>query len=107
MPASNADYQDAFRDLTGSAGGQEAWYGESTAGWGHWHDMFEETGIINGDREHDIDAFENFLIAFYPQEGMSADDWWYVRQEFYDMYGIDDHDIDWEAYREAIGYGRA
>ncbi len=51
-----------------------------------------------------IDAFEMFLQSFYPQEGMSGNDWESVRAEFYELHDVDESNIDWEAYREAIGY---
>lgn len=104
MPADHDDLADAFRDLTGHYVGQEIYDGHTTTGASDWIDLFHETGIDFPDSASTIDAFENFLIAFFPQEGMSADEWWYVRGEFYDMYNLSEHNIDWEAYREAIGY---
>lgn len=93
MPAEYDEYYQAFTDMVGNDEGFE-----------DWQDLFESTGIDFESHAQTIDAFENFLVAFYPQEDMSGDDWFYVREEFYDLYGIDSHDIDWEAYREAIGY---
>lgn len=104
MPASHDDLGRVFRDLTGHYYAQETWYGEEAGTANEWIDLFQETGIDFPDAADTTDAFGNFLVAFYPQEGMSGDDWWYVRQEFYDMYQIDQHSIDWEAYRAAIGY---
>jgi hypothetical protein len=106
VPASHDELGSVFRDLTGHYYSQETWYGEQAGNANEWIDLFSETGIAPDDPTEHKESFEEFLYAFYPQEGMSGDDWWYVRQEFYDRYGVDDHSIDWEAYREAIGYGR-
>lgn len=105
MPASSGEYQDAFRDMVGHAGASHEWYGERVGGWGEWRDLFESTGVDFDSSAETIDAFENFLIAFYPQEGLSKDDWEYVRLEFQDMYGLNEFDEGfWDAWREAIGY---
>jgi hypothetical protein len=106
MPANYDEYFQAFTDLVGTADEQSVYSGaEHSAGSvDDWIDIFESTGIDFESHAHTVDAFENFLIAFYPQEGVSGDDWFYTREEFYEMYGISDNSIDWEAYREAIGY---
>lgn len=104
MPADYGDLERAFADLTGSDSPQETYYRRDAAGAEEWIDLFHETGIDFESEDETIDAFENFLIAFYPQEGMSGDDWEAVREEFYYLYGIDEHSIDWESYRESIGY---
>ncbi len=104
MPAFYDEYVSAFSNLIGSANEYEAWYGREIGNADTWIDLFMETGIDFQSHAQTIDAFENFLIAYYPQEGMSGGDWRDIRQEFMEMYGIDDHSIDWEAYREAIGY---
>lgn len=104
MPADYDDLVSAFADLTGSEDSQSAWYDREVAGAGDWINLFHETGIDFESSAETVGAFEDFLIAFYPQEGMGGDDWHSVREEFYDEYGIDDHNIDWEDYREAIGY---
>lgn len=109
MPAAYGDFEDAFADMVGSYNPQDVYPNapEAAGGADEWIDLFYETGIDFPSSAETIDAFENFLIAFYPQEGMSPDDWFYVREEFFNMYGIDEHEIDWETYREAIGYGRS
>jgi hypothetical protein len=104
MPASVPEFRDAFESLIGTSGEERTWYGEDAAGYVEWMGIFEETGIDFDSSAETIDAFENFLIAFYPQSGVSGDDWRALRGEFYDMYDIDDHNIDWEAWREALGY---
>jgi len=108
MPADYDEYYQAFADLTGTSGESAYYHGHELGDVQHWVDLFEETGIDFDSHDQQIDAFENFLIAFYPSEGeyLSGDEWFYIRQEFYEQYGLTDADIDWEAYREAIGYGR-
>lgn len=105
MPADSGEYQSAFRDMVGHTGAEEAYYGERIGGWREWRDVFESTGVDFDSHNEQIDAFENFLIAFYPQEGLSRSDWQEIRDEFFNMYGLSDNDMDWEAYRAAIGYG--
>lgn len=95
------DYFNAFEDLIGTTGRSETYTGGEAAGAFDWIEIFEETGISTGSRAGDVEAFEMFLMAFYPQD-KSQEEWWYDREEFYEEYGIDDHDIDWEAYRDAI-----
>ena len=104
MPANYDEYFTAFADLIGSGDAQETWYGRDAGSVDDWIDLFEETGVDFDSHDDTIDAFETFLLAFYPQEGMTEEDWFYAREEFYEMYGIDENEIDWEAYREAIGY---
>lgn len=105
MPADYDEYYEAFTELVGGSGeAQTEYYGREVGGLDDWIDIFEETGIDFADHEQTIDAFENFLLAFYPQEGLSEVDWFYLREEFYELYGISDDDIDWEAWREAMGY---
>jgi len=100
MSASAGQYSNAFGELVGHTG-RDGDIGD----WAQWRDLFETTGVDFDTSAETIDAFENFLIAFYPQEGMSKDDWEYVRYEFQDMYGLDEFDSDfWAAWREAIGY---
>jgi hypothetical protein len=103
MPASYGEYREAFTELIGTDDAERTWYNEYAGNWLEWVNVFEETGIDFDDSSEQVDAFENFLIAFYPQQGVS--DWQSIRAEFYDYYGVDEHNIDWEAYREAIGYG--
>jgi hypothetical protein len=107
MPASHDELGRAFFEMTGHYYAQEpyAGYGGSDAGNANeWIDLFQETGIDFESTSDTVGAFEDFLIAFYPQEGMTGDDWWFVRQEFYEIYQVNDHSIDWEAYRATIGY---
>lgn len=95
------DYFAAFEDLIGTTGRAGTYSGGEAAGAFAWIEMFEETGISTGSRETDVEAFEEFLIAFYPQN-KTPEEWYYDREEFYETYDISDADIDWEAYREAI-----
>jgi hypothetical protein len=95
MPA--ADY-DLFREYE-SFGGEQ----------GHFQDFLEiyrESGASQVDADEDQNMFFEFLNAFTPDVESHDRDWWQeIRQEFYDLSGITYEDIDWEAYREAIGYG--
>jgi hypothetical protein len=109
MPASYDEYFQAFTNLTGTSGEAVEFLGRDggdheIASVDHWIDMFDETGIDFDSHAQQIDAFENFLIAFYPTDNTSADEWYYARQEFYELYGIDEHNIDWDEYRRSIGY---
>ena len=109
MPASYDEYFEAFASLTGTSGEGSTAYDHNVAGVEAWVDLFESTGIDFASHEQQIDAFENFLIAYYPTEGdrTSGDEWFYIREEFKEQYGLSDGDLDrdfWEAYRHAIGY---
>jgi|SRR5215469_5215512 len=110
MPAEYDDLFGIFTDLTETDGtGQDIYPNapDIVHGANDWIDFYQSLGIDERlSAAGSSDAFEQFLYAFYPQEGLTGDDWWYLRNEFYEMYGIDEGDIDWEAYREAIGYGR-
>ncbi len=104
MPADYDEYFQVFSDLLGSGDAQPTAYGRDAAPVDEWIDLFEETGIDFQNHDAQVEAFTEFLFAFYPQEGMSNVDRFVVREEFYERYGIDEGDIDWAAYREAIGY---
>ncbi|SRR5258707_7061771 len=104
MPASDSEFHDAFESYIGTDGPQEIYPGHETMDWEGWAVLFAETGIDYESSAETIDAFEMFLQSFYPQEGMSGNDWESVRAEFYELHDVDESNIDWEAYREAIGY---
>lgn len=106
MPADYDEYFSAFVGMVGGDGSPETtYYGREAGSADDWISLFESTGISFVSHAATIDAFENFLIAFYPQEGLSKDDWEYIRMDFGDMYGFDwEQDFDWEAWREAMGY---
>jgi hypothetical protein len=106
MPASNGQYYNAFTDLVGEDGQSETGPSDNRiGGWDTWRDLFESTGIDFDSSAETVEAFQLFLVAFYPQEGLSRDDWEYVRLEFADMYGLSEFDDDfWSSWREAIGY---
>lgn len=100
MPASGGQYYNAFENLIGSAGRSG-----DVGDWAQWRDLFETTGVDFDSSAETLDAFENFLLAYYPQEGLSRDDWEYVRMEFADLYGLSEFDDNfWAAWREALGY---
>lgn len=105
MPASDDELHDAFSELVGTDSEEQVYANAGVAGdWEEWAVLFSETGIDFEDSAETVEAFRDFLIAFYPQEGVSGDDWQLLRWEYYEMYGIDEHNIDWQAWREAIGY---
>lgn len=105
MPASSGEYQDAFREMVGHAGADEGFYGERIGGWSQWRDLFESTGVDFDNSNETIEAFESFLVAYYPQEGLDKTDWEIIRIEYAEMYGTGDMDDQfWAAWREAIGY---
>jgi hypothetical protein len=101
VPAS--DY-DLFREYEAFGANDP---GERTQG--HFSDFLEiyrESGATQLDPDDDQGMFFQFLNAFVPDVENHNKEWWQeIRQEFYDLSGITDMDIDWEAYREAIGYG--
>lgn len=96
------DYFAAFDGLIGTTGRSETYNGNIAGPAFEWIEIFEETGISTGSREGDVEAFEMFLLAFYPQD-KSPEEWEADREEFYDEYDIEPYDIDWEAYRDAVG----
>ncbi len=95
--------REAFIDYIGTDQEAETSYGGTAAPFEDWFDLFLDTGIDQPTVEGDVEAFEDFLLAFYPQD-KTADEWWYDREEFYELYDVDVQEIDWEAYRAALGY---
>ncbi len=104
MPASDSEFHDAFESYIGTDGPQEIYPGHEAMGWEGWSVLFSETGIDFESSAETIDAFENFLQAFYPQTGADGEYWDSVRGEFYELYDVDESNIDWEAWRESMGY---
>lgn len=94
-------FRDAFIDLIGTDSIAETYNGGLAGGFDDWFDMYLSTGIDMPTQEDDIDAFSEFLLAFYPQD-KTEEEWWLDREEFYNDYDITDNNIDWEAYRDAI-----
>ena len=101
MPAS--DY-DLFREYEEFGANDD----ERTAGhFGDWLELYHESGASQEDEDADREMFVQFLNAFVPDVESHDAAWWQdIRDSFYEMSGITDEDIDWELYREAIGYGR-
>jgi len=102
MPSYNEFYEH-FENLVGTGDYTDAWYGREVGGFAEWHEIWESIGVT-GDDAGELRAFDEFIHAFYPEEGLSGDDWDIRRERFYEMTGAIDADIDWEAWREAIGY---
>lgn len=97
MPASEGEFRDEYLDFTGG-------YGEH---FDAYYEIFQETGI-SGDTDYELEGFFQFLNTFYPDTDTHDKEWWdNIRDSFYDMYGVTAEDIDWELWREAIGYGRS
>lgn len=72
----------------------------------HFLDVYHSSGAGQEDPVADEDMFYQFLNAFVPEdEPQTAEYWEAIREEFYEMAEITGEDIDWEEYREAIGYG--
>lgn len=95
MPADYDDLRDEYNEFTGT-----------DEGWAEWHEIYIQSGAGQTDPGDDRDMFFQFLNAFYPDvEPHDRAYWEEVREAFYDYSGITDEDIDWELYREAIGYG--
>jgi hypothetical protein len=104
VPASYEEYVNQFEELIGTTGPATVYNDRVAAGVFDWIDIYESTGIpADSDPDTDLEAFSEFLLAFYPQD-KSREEWWYDREEFYDNWGISAEDIDWEGYRDAIGY---
>jgi hypothetical protein len=78
---------------------------------GHFQEFLEiyrESGASQEDPDADAEMFFQFLNAFVPDvESHDRDYWAEMRESFYDLAGLaGDENIDWEIWREAIGYGR-
>lgn len=96
MPAEPEDLRDEYNDFTGT-----------DENWAEWHEIYLESGAIQDDPTSDREMFFEFLNAFYPDvESHNKEYWDDIREAFYELSGITEEDIDWELYREAIGYGR-
>ncbi len=98
MPASSSDLFAEFYDFTDSDDRIQA---------AQFIELYQESGAFLDDSEADREQFFQFLNAFYPDvEPQSKEFWQDLREAFYELSGITPQDIDWELWREAIGYGR-
>jgi hypothetical protein len=107
MPASSGDFYNAFADWTGHHGASEGASENRIGGWNEWRDVFHSIdGIDFSDMsaEEETQMFSDFLVAFYPDEGLSGSDWDDLRVDFFADYDIDPDDFDWDAWRHAMGY---
>ena len=103
MPISDQEFHDTFLEYVGTTEPQRIYEDapHDTQGWTEWSVLASEAGIDNPD------AFGAFLVAFYPQEGLTGAEWDQLRDEFFRDYNINPDDLGadwWQAYREAIGY---
>lgn len=94
MPASYDDYDEVFRDFTGSDNDIEA---------AQFIELYQESGAFQEDSEDDSEMFFQFLNAFYPDvESHPKAYWEEIREAFYELSGITEEDIDWELWRQGI-----
>ena len=88
----------------------EAFGANEGATAGHFSDflaMYRESGSSQDDPEDDAEMFFQFLNTFVPDVESHDRIWWdEIRQLYYNLSGITYDDIDWEAWRVAIGYVR-
>lgn len=108
MPASSGDFYNAFYDWTGHHGSSAGDSGNRVGGWNEWRDVFHSIGGVDFSdmsASQEKQMFSDFLVAFYPSEGLTRDEWEELRYDFYADWDIDDvDDFDWEAWRRAMGY---
>jgi hypothetical protein len=75
---------------------------------GHFQDflrIYRESGSTQDDEEEDQEMFFQFLNTFVPDVESHDKLWWdEIRQLYYNLSGITYEDIDWEAFRRALGY---
>lgn len=99
MPASRDDLLAEYLDFGAI---DQVGYGQ----FGKFYEIYESSGAVQEDPDDDVEMFTQFLNAFVPDEEAHTREWWLdIRESFYNLAEITDEDIDWEAYREAIGYG--
>lgn len=91
MPASYEEFEDLYRDLTGGMTGFEGFM-----------EAYEQTGFTDPDMStnEDLGGFHMFLYAFYPETGLSQEEWEERREEWFDYSDTDF--LDWDAIREAL-----
>ena len=97
MPASDYSLFEEFEDF----GGNDSDYTR-----GHfvdWLDLYRESGSSQDDPDDDREMFYQFMNAFMPDTQYHSRDWWRdIRESYYDLSGITEEDIDWEAWRQAF-----
>lgn len=104
MALDDFQYESAFDDYIGYTDAREIYSGHEAAGWEEWAALFSEIPHEWESGGQELDAFEAFLLAFYPDTSTGPAVWAELREEFYDTYDIDPSEIDWEGWREAMGY---
>ena len=96
MPA--PDY-DLFREYES--------FGAPEGNFQDYLEIYRESGSTQDDADTDQDMFFQFLNAFVPDvESHDKQFWDDIRDDYYELSGITAEDIDWEAWREANGYGK-
>lgn len=102
MPSSDYDLFREYEDFGANEG--------LTAGhFQDWLELYRYSGSTQEDPEADQEMFFQFMNAFMPETGQShtREFWEDLRELYYDLSGITEEDIDWEGYRQAIGYGKS
>lgn len=91
MPASEGEFRELYRDLTGSERAFEPFL-----------EAYESTGYSSADMTawEDLDGFFEFLSANYPETSHSQEWWEEQRQLWREWSGTDM--IDWDVLREAL-----
>lgn len=92
MPADD-DYREHYENIVGDDRHFE-----------QFQELFETTGIPEQMYSDDdmLGFFDDFLFAFYPEEGLTKEEWNERREDFYDETGLYWTDIDWDEWRDII-----
>ena len=107
MPASDYELFGEFEDFGANDPGYLSGSAETAGHFQDFLEVYRSSGASQEDPDADREMFYQFLNAFVPDTDPHDREYWQdIRELFYELSGITDEDIDWEAYREAIGYGR-
>jgi hypothetical protein len=93
MASSEEEYRDHFENVTGS----DQYFDQ-------FYEMWQETGVpvdmYGPDQE--MQLFDEFVVAWYPDPEVSQEQWQAWREEWYDETGTGPEDIDWALWREVM-----
>jgi hypothetical protein len=92
MP-SDEEYQEHYENIVGDS--------EHYEGFRH---IFDEAGIPEQmyDDDQMLEFFDDFLFAFYPEDGLTREEWNERREDWYEETGLYWEDIDWDEWRDII-----
>lgn len=96
------DFAEVYEDFT-----------DTPVGFDEFFTIWQEFGLVYDTDEQELDTFYEFLNAFYPEDVSGQHDkafWDQLRSEFYNLTGVTDSQVDWQAWRaiiEAISPGGA